>query len=130
MKPAIPNHKVTQIELSPAPLALLLGALVLLLPQVLRGGIPIEQAQCEFQARHHFIYGGLAGWPPCQCGTPAPPYTPDNFYGDLDKNPVLACQLVQDLAGKFYGSAIYSAFLNSPGGDIEGNPPAHRLITS
>jgi hypothetical protein len=90
-------------------------------------GIPIEAAQREFQGRYIFLKGppGVT-WPPCRC-TPAPPFPPDGFYGDLDKDPAFATQLVQDLASKFYGAGttIYALFLRTTNGvdGIDGLAP-------
>jgi RHS repeat-associated protein len=90
---------------------------LLLLPEALRGSIPIEEAQREFQARHYFINGKYVPWPACMCGTPAPAFPTNQFYGDLDHNPVLASQLVQDLANHFLATpALYGAFLTTPDG--------------
>ena len=78
--------------------------------------IPIEAVQREFQGRAYMVAAGYVTWPPCPCGTLAY-FPPDGFYGDLDHDKVLATQLVQDLADKFYNTAkIYVSFLNTPDG--------------
>src|SRR6267154_491281 len=79
--------------------------IVLMLEQTASARIPIEQVQREFQGRYYFLTGQYCSWPPCPCGsTPAPAFPPDDFYGDLDKNPLLASMLVSDLLDKFYDS--------------------------
>ena len=94
--------------------------------------IPIERLQREFQGRYSLLSARdswsprYVPWPACECGTPAPHFPPDNFYGDLDRNPALARLLVEDLATKFltnwYGSdrldaqPIYMYFLATADG--------------
>ena len=85
--------------------------------QLASARIPIEEVQREYQARVFVVSAGYIGWPACQCGTPAPNFPPDGFYGDLDHEKEFATQLVQDLASKFYGDhEIYDGFLNTPDG--------------
>jgi hypothetical protein len=64
----------------------------------------IEQLQREFQARFNFdTEGNYVLWPPNKCGSPAPLYPPDGFYGSLDNDPEFAAYLVSDLCAQFYG---------------------------
>ena len=107
----------------------------LLLPQTLRASLPIEEVQREFQARYYFINGSYVQWPACACQTPAPAFPTNGFYGDLDHNPVLAVQLVQDLANKFFPgyNPLYGNFLNTPDGssgiDGQASPPPNYTDT-
>ncbi len=105
--------------------AALLRALAL--PEAVAAGtpsLPVEQVLREFQARCYFVTGGYATWQPCRCGTPAPRFPPDGFYGDLDRDPVLATLLVRDLAAEFYSRSLYASFLKTPDGSsgIEDQP--------
>ena len=86
--------------------------------------VQVEQVQRDFQVRYHMLNGNYLSWPLCSEGaTPAPNFPKDNFYGDLTENPILAVQLVQDLAQKFYtDDIIYTSFVKAPNGfsDLEG----------
>jgi len=81
--------------------------------------IAIEQAQRELQGRYQFVTSTNVNWPACSC-SPAPAFPKDKFYGDLDNQREFACQLVQDLAIKFYGSdtnsPIYPSFIRTTNG--------------
>jgi len=94
----------------------------------LGSGLPIEQAQREYQARYHYLWQSgkffcyyppcpnsapYVKWPNCRSGTPAPNFPPDGFYGDVASDPDFAVILVSDLAGKFYGDAIYPYFVSA-----------------
>src|SRR5262245_53839333 len=74
----------------------------------------IEQLQRQVQAANYWLQGDgayLWGWPQCQCGTPAPLFPPDGFYGDLDQNPVFAAFLVGDLVNSL--SYIHDCFFGT-----------------
>ena len=110
------------------PITLVRFGLILMLigpAQKTTARIPIEEVQREYQGRVYFLSGGYDVWPACPCGTPAPNFPPDGFYGDLDHDRVLATQLVQDLASKFYGDLQYDNFINTPDGmsGIQGQGP-------
>jgi hypothetical protein len=106
------------------PLPLLLSLLCAAAAANGQGNIPIERAQREYQARFCFTQGYYCLWPNRSC-CPAPPFPPDGFYGDLEKNPQLGKVLVQDLISQFNYEHIYTWFLYSTNGvqDIEGWDP-------
>lgn len=93
------------IKVKPGRITLALTVTVLsgLCAQTALAGVEIELLQRQFQARFHYLTkGNYVVWPPSYC-TPTPLYPPDHFYGDLDKDKLLAASLVQDLAKQFYG---------------------------
>jgi RHS repeat-associated protein len=65
-------------------------------------GISVTSVQRELQARYFVLSSNYIVWPPCPCGSPAPHFPPEGFYGDLDKDRVLAASLAQNIADNFY----------------------------
>ena len=118
MTASIQQKRLTEAKIFRA--VIIVTLTLMLLPEAARARIPIEEAQREFQARYFVLSSNYVVWPSPPCA-PAPHFPPGNFYGDLDKNPALAVQLVQDLSAKFYGG-IYADFFNTPdgSGNIEG----------
>src|SRR5688572_23401591 len=86
--------------------------------------IPIEKAMRDLQARYYAMTGQYVEWPPCDCERQvvAPPFPKENYYGDLDEDPTKATELVESLAGHFFGIPIYAFFIKTPDGvtNIEG----------